>query len=77
MKQNKTRGIKRFDEYIDNHIRSKMLHGVEVVKFTGKALRLRSKMSRVRFPASPLRFQRLVIQVEIWLKDRQSDVNPQ
>ena len=38
------------------------------------ALGLRSKMSRVRFPVSPQRLQRLVIscvQVAIWLKYRQ------
>ena len=39
-----------------------------------------SKRSRVRFPASPLWFQRLVIscfQVGIWMKDCLSGVNPQ
>ena len=41
---------------------------------------MRSKRSGVRFPFSPLRFQRLVIscfQVAIWLKYRLSDINPQ
>ena len=39
-----------------------------------------AKRSWVRFPVSPLRFQRwdiACVQVAVWLKDRQSDVHPQ